>query len=70
MVLVVEVRIVDVNEPVEDLVFPSLSSAELDGMDWMDCDNTITLTGETVRELGVDGEWKIPSLAVAMTLGT
>lgn len=58
MVLVVEVRVVNVNEPVEDLVFPSLNSAQLDEadwMDWMDCDNTITLTGETVRELGVDG---------------
>lgn len=55
-ILVVEVRVVNVNEPVEDLVFPSLSStAQFDGTDWADCANTITLSGETVKELGVDG---------------
>lgn len=54
-ILVVEVRVVNVNAPVEDLVFPSLSTAQFDGTDWADCDNTITLSGETVKELGVDG---------------
>lgn len=53
--LVVEVRIVNVIEPVEDLVFPSFGTMQFDGTDWADCDNSITLTGNTVRQLGVDG---------------
>ncbi len=53
--VVVEVRIVNVNEPVEDMVFPSLNSMQYDGTEWADCDNSITLTGNTIRQLGVDG---------------
>ena len=53
---VLEVNVIDVNaEKIEDVVFPKASFGET-ANSWLDSGNSIRLTGNSLRSLGVDGK--------------
>ena len=60
-VAVVEVNIVDTsgNKQVEDVTFPKLDPTRRSS--WNAGGNSIRLTGDTIRELGADGEFSYTS---------
>ena len=59
---VLEVNVVDVNaEKIEDVVFPKTGLAQAaQGTSWLDSGNSIRLSGNSLRSLGVDGKTVLP----------
>lgn len=57
-VAVLEINVMDVGgtKPVGDLVFPRIDPSRQQHSTWKQNGDSIRLTGDTIRELGVDGK--------------